>query len=217
MKTYIIYKIVHRESGKTYIGATCQGVSHRISGHITKAKRNLNKETIGYAMLTYGRENFDVSELAKASSQQEAFEIEKSFALMFDCVYPKGYNQKLDKLGCSSVVSIPQAVVETIRTAQKKSFFGRKHTEETKAKMRAAALGKKKTEAMKEKLRKLKTGMKWSDEARAKACRTHTGMKWSDRQREGAMKVFATPEYRKNLSKGVKKAKRIKLENSVSH
>jgi hypothetical protein len=42
-------------------------------------------------------------------------------------------------------------------------------------------------------------------------------MKWSDRQREGAMKVFATPEYRKNLSKGVKKAKRIKLENSVSH
>ena len=215
MKTYTIYKIVHRESGKIYIGATCQSINQRISGHIHRAKyRSNNFESIGHALLKEGRDVFDVSVIATAKTQNEAFEIEKSFVLMFDCMYPKGYNQKLDKLGSSSVLSMPDAVVEIVRSAQKQSFLGRKHSDETKAKMRAASLGKKKTEGMKEKLRKLKTGSKWTDESRAKAAKTHTGMKWSDRQREAALKVFATPEYKKNVSEALKKAYADKIEKS---
>lgn len=81
----IIYKITNKLNGKTYIGQTRKTVAERIKGHI------YDKSRVGKEIIEFGQENFDISVIDSADTQQELDELER-FWIAFYNSQENGYN-----------------------------------------------------------------------------------------------------------------------------
>lgn len=95
MKKMIIYRIYHKESGKSYIGKCVNGVK-RVNEHFRDFK-NPNKEyrarLLYRAMKKYGQELFGFEILCEVQSVSELNTVESSMIIKFDSMNPeKGYN-----------------------------------------------------------------------------------------------------------------------------
>jgi group I intron endonuclease len=105
-------------------------------------------------MHKYGLDSFEVCELAKAESRKQLLELEKHFIKSLGTMHPKGYNltsggesprfSKESRVKMSFAKKgkkLPDEVNRKIRQAQSGAnhpMFGKKHSEETKAKISEA-------------------------------------------------------------------------------
>ena len=90
MKRLIVYKVTHKESGKTYIGATSKSIDDRKKDHEQKASQEVGskfQEAIG----TYSPEAFTWEQIDTANNPNELAEKEKYYILKYDAK-ENGYN-----------------------------------------------------------------------------------------------------------------------------
>lgn len=151
----IIYKITNLINGKIYIGQTVRELEERIGEH--KRKRN---SLVGKAIKKYGEENFSIEVVDKGCSLEELNNKEIKWIQHYGCVVPFGYNQCYggnNTMGYNhkdesrKKMSISK---QGMYDKEKNHFYGKTHTEETRAKMRLAWKTKRvMTDEMKQKLR----------------------------------------------------------------
>lgn len=82
----IIYRIVNKINGKTYIGQTSRKLSTRLACH-KKAKTYF-----GSSLRKYGIENFHIEVLDYSKTRLELNEKEEYYISFYNCVAPNGYN-----------------------------------------------------------------------------------------------------------------------------
>jgi len=124
----VIYKTTNLVNGKIYVGQSIHD-NETYLGSGTYIKIAIRK---------YGRENFKREIIERCKSKEELNDRELFWIKNLNSIdRTVGYNVSLTPDGIYS---------ETSRNRQK-SFLGRKHTDETKNKIRNALTGKKKTES----------------------------------------------------------------------
>lgn len=91
----IIYKWIHKESQKIYIGKTSRTLRERISEHIFLSKKETSKWHFAMALRKYGREGFDISVVEVCENLEKLNEREKYWIDFYNSRNPKfGYNCK---------------------------------------------------------------------------------------------------------------------------
>lgn len=88
----IIYKITNLVNGKMYIGQTIRPLEKRWKAHY---RERHSDRPISRALCKYGRENFKIEEITRASSRDELDELEKFWIIELDTMNPlNGYNAR---------------------------------------------------------------------------------------------------------------------------
>lgn len=126
---YIIYKTTNRLNGMYYIG--CHQTNDLTDGYLGSGKH------LKRAIKKYGPENFNFEILHFASSKEEMFDLERSIVNESLVKDPLSYNLKIGGSGGNPGII--------------GAFTGKKHTLETKAKLRKAALSQIITEEKRQK------------------------------------------------------------------
>ena len=124
-----VYKITNTVNGKSYIGITIQGYMTRFRHHIYESKSNSNFP-IHKSIRKYGEDNFTGEVIDTANNIEELKEKEKLWIVESKSKNPFGYNL----------------------TDGGDGTFGRKHSEETKDKIREKAIGRKSSVSNKNKI-----------------------------------------------------------------
>lgn len=127
----LIYKVTSLINGMTYIGQTNRSIEERWKEHCKPALRT--RSYLSNAIQKYGKENFKIEELAKASSQEELDLLEDKVISELNTLFPNGYNLR-------------------------HGGMGGKLSDEAKVKVSKASKGRVKSAATKEKLRKANIG-----------------------------------------------------------
>lgn len=112
----IIYKITCKVNGKVYIGQTTGTLEHRFEGHIKSAFSENNKLKIKFqrAIRKYGKDNFMIEEIDKASSREELNEKEKYWIAKYDSIN-SGYNTALGGEGGNTYAGIDEEQMNVIK------------------------------------------------------------------------------------------------------
>ena len=132
----VIYKIENLQNGKVYIGQTVRDLQVRIGEHIRK-----DTTIMGKAFKKYGIEQFSISEIDEAKTIEELNEKEKYWIDYYKCVTPTGYNQCIggeNTLGYSHSEKSKKkmnASKSKLFTGDGNPFYGKQHSDESKAKM----------------------------------------------------------------------------------
>lgn len=134
----IVYKIENKINGKIYIGQTVTTVEHRIKRHL----REFGCPAIHRALNKYGLENFEISILDTAKTQDELNELEIKYIQEYGSMGEKGYNLTEGGIGGSKPQT--QESKEKIRRGLlgNKNAEGRTVSEETRRLIGAAHKGK---------------------------------------------------------------------------
>lgn len=170
-KIWHIYKITCSITNKSYIGLTMQGVKGRFKGHL-KNSRDGSDVFLHRAIRKYGAINFTIESIVECYSLKEAQTCERAQIAKLGTYAPDGYNVTIGGEGAIGMKMTPEQI-EKIRKAN----LGRKHSEETKMKMRLASRkGKHLTEEHKRNIAIANTGYKHTDEAKAKMSATHVSV-----------------------------------------
>lgn len=194
----IIYKIKNKINGKIYIGQTWRNIAERVNEHCKKSGKNiLNK-----AIKKYKRENFDIEILTFCSTQEIADHWEMYFITKYNTII-FGYNltlggsrgkhsestkRKISKANKGQVRTEEQIKkMSIVSSGERNGNFGKKHTDEAKAKISAKnagntyCLGRAVTQKVRDTNSKLKKGNtyalgnKHTDEAKAKMSERQMG------------------------------------------
>ena len=148
-----IYLITNILNGKRYIGQTIGRVEQRWSQHLCNAKRG-HSYPLYNAINKYGRDNFEVTILAKAYSIQVLNLLESVLIKKMGTMAPNGYNARTGG-GNSRLSELTRKKLSFIRRGRP----GVPHTEEFKRRLsernagNTYSLGRKKTDTEKEKHR----------------------------------------------------------------
>jgi len=118
----LIYKVINKINGKVYIGQTTQGLEKRMKQHLYCVKKGHSSLVLYRAIRKYGQENFswdiiDYCDSGEELSLQEMYYIKKYKSV------EKGYNLYFN-VQCQAGKNHPR--------------FGKKHSDETRRKMRRA-------------------------------------------------------------------------------
>lgn len=151
----IIYKLTNKVNGKVYIGKTERTIKERMDEHIRH-----NYIVVDKAIRKYGIDSFVVEVVDSASSIEELDKKEQEWIEKCDCLLPKGYNQTF---GGSTSKGFHHRDESKQKMSISKSeaykgegnpFYGKKHSEESKAKMSRSRKGRVLSEEWKEKIGK---------------------------------------------------------------
>lgn len=143
MKSNEVYKITNKVTNKIYIGITNQGSGARYRHHWYESRIG-EPSPIHRSMAKYGEDNFTLEIIDFADTYDELKEKEKYWI--------KQYNSTDKSIGYNL-------------TEGGDGTFGRKHSEDTKEKIRQKALGRKVSEETKKKMSETRLG-KCSDKQR---------------------------------------------------
>jgi group I intron endonuclease len=99
----IIYKITNKINGMVYIGMTKRPLKIRWKAHLNLANSNKNFK-LHQAIKKFGKENFDIIEIAGSNSIEELDVLERHFISLYACKYPNGYNMTVGGKGSSGIV-----------------------------------------------------------------------------------------------------------------
>lgn len=130
MKTFEVYKITNKINNKIYIGITSQGAGVRFYKHLSDALHG-SLFPIHNAIRKYGKDNF-ILEIIELCEDSNALKEREKYWIAF-------YNSTDRSIGYNM-------------TEGGDGTFGRKHSEETKEKIRQKALGRKASEETKQKM-----------------------------------------------------------------
>lgn len=167
-----IYKITNKINGKIYIGQS-KNIYKRWFSHKETRKREKYKNVLLYkAMNKYGIENFDfeIIEICDEEllNEKEIFYIEKYGS--FSHGKNKGYNQTLGGGGGYGFVFSEERLQKArdAATGKNNGMYGKKHSKESKLKMREKRLNKKLSDSAKQKIGEANKNKIVSEETRKK-------------------------------------------------
>jgi len=166
-----IYKITNSINQKVYIGQTIDTIESRFKDHC----RQTFCKKLSRAIKKYGKESFIVEQLAICEGKESANCIEGFYIAVYDSV-KNGYN----------IIEFPTSSPMT----------GRKHTDETKERMRKKH---KVSDEGRNKLSKQRIGHKASEETKRLSSNSHKGKTLSEDQKK---KISAAIKGRTTTCKG---------------
>lgn len=157
----LIYLVTNRVDGKKYIGVTSRLLPARWREHVADAQ-NGRGWALHDAIRAHGADAFDVVLLESVADWQTACGREQHFIVECGCLAPAGYNLTWGGEGTP----------------------GRKHSDETKAKISAAHKGKKLSTEHRRKLSAAKQGKKMPKRTAAHSAKISAGLKraWARRK-----------------------------------
>ena len=133
MRSFEVYRLRSKISGKSYIGFTQRGAEKRWFEHQCEARKKRSRQQLLYsAIRKYGADGFEFEVLYEASLREEAAKKEAFFIRELGTLVPLGYNMTS---GGESGFKMSVEALEKLR----QSTLGHPVSEETKAKLRAAA------------------------------------------------------------------------------
>jgi group I intron endonuclease len=152
-KAAYVYRITNMLNGMQYIGVTVNP-KRRFQSHCRPAKTT--RLLLKNAIQKHGKENFRMEVLLQAT-QAYCYEMEPRIIAAYGTLKPSGYNLTAGGMGSLGLIGQMNGCYG--RNGPKHPNFGKSgyrkgipHTEETKAKMRAARLGRKQSEEVKAKI-----------------------------------------------------------------
>jgi group I intron endonuclease len=86
----IVYKVINKINGMSYIGQTNRDIQERWTEHCKPALQA--RSYLSNAIQKYGKENFEIQELKKATSQEELDDLEDKVIKEHCTMWPNGYN-----------------------------------------------------------------------------------------------------------------------------
>jgi group I intron endonuclease len=203
-----IYKITNRVNGKIYIGSA-KSVSHRLSEHKWYLKNNNHENPhLQNAVNKYGLDNFDFSILEDVE-QSKLLEREQYYLDLYKSYEEEtGYNirrKAKSNLGLKHSKETIRKISENNKgknlgkhLGKDNPFFGKKHLEETKQKLR-----RKRSIETRKKISECRKGMHLSEETKRKMSQSLKGKKpWNKgipqtEETKEKIKQLALKRYRK--------------------
>jgi group I intron endonuclease len=145
---WTIYKITCFITQKSYVGMTKMGLNKRWQQHRETARKSKERwvSVIHRAIRLYGEEAFEVVEICKAHSLDDANKLEIEMIKSHGTLQPNGYNIQTGGPGCPGVHT---RMSIDVRRKNSERQRGKIISEEAKARMSAAHKGKKLSEAHK--------------------------------------------------------------------
>lgn len=145
----IIYKATNKINNKCYIGQTTTPLKVRITKHISNALRDNKNNYFHNAIKKYGKNNF-IWEIICENVPVELLDIRETMKIIVHHSHMsegRGYNMNWGgRTRCTYIAT--DETKKKLSIAQSKfvgelnQFYGKKHSNETKEKMRKARLGK---------------------------------------------------------------------------
>lgn len=179
-QTGVIYLITNTLNGKMYVGQTRQGLKRRIIEH--KRDNSKSRGDIDMAIHRYGWENF-TAEVLETCPVEMLNEREKFFIAKLNTQVPNGYNLTD---GGDTALNISEETRAKISanhadfSGAKNGFYGKRHSEESRAKMSVAKKGKSHkphSQETRDKISASEKGKHVSEETRAKISSAGKGRK----------------------------------------
>jgi len=90
-----LYRIVCKPTGQIYYGITVRSVFQRWNAHVSEAKTKDIDNPIKSAIRRFGKDAFDVEEIAFIYSNKDLKQLEKEFIEEFQTQYPRGLNANM--------------------------------------------------------------------------------------------------------------------------
>ena len=131
----LVYCIENLVTRKRYIGVTTTSILVRWNAHVYRAMRGTKSRTaLSCAIRKYGPGSFRIEEVASLEDRTltELFELEKTLISELGTKVPHGYNMTDGGDG---------TIGYSYTLEQREALRGRKHSDETRAKMSAARKG----------------------------------------------------------------------------
>jgi group I intron endonuclease len=138
MTVWTIYMITG-PNGKRYVGLTKTSAKKRLNQHHLYARNGL-KTALYNAMRAHGTKAFSISVLTECVDAREAIACERGLIAQYGTMAPNGYNLTIGGERGAGYTLSPEHKAKIAKT-----WPGRKHTMESRAKMRQAALGRKRS------------------------------------------------------------------------
>ena len=172
----VVYLIWNMVNGRRYVGQTVQTLETRFKGHA-----NCKTTAIGKAIRKYGVKNFRYGVIKSCASKEEMDYWEKYFIVALHSKTPYGYNCTDGGEGTVGVERSPEtraklSAASATHCGEKNSFFGKHHTDETRAKISAKKKGTHHTKETRAKMSEKRKGVPKSPETRAKLSAAKTGV-----------------------------------------
>lgn len=146
----VVYKITNKVNGKIYIGQTIQSLKRRWICHCKDAKRN-DDGLLHKAINQYGKENFVIEKIDEGNNFEELGILERKWIEYFHSNnHEIGYNimvggshmneNTIQKMKDSHAglhhSEKTKQIIANMNTGSGNPFFGKRHSEETKQKIR---------------------------------------------------------------------------------
>lgn len=172
-----LYSIVTKHDNKMYIGKTEERFIRRYWLHRWQLRNNCHDNRYMQNVFNkYGEEDFVFEPIYIKRDDEDLCDLEIKYIERYD-TFNSGYNLTLGGEGFRGVkFEMTEARIEACRM-KSELYKGRKHSEETKDKMRKSKLGIKMSDDSKRKLSESRKGMKFSDETRRKISDAFSGEK----------------------------------------
>lgn len=134
----VVYLITDNTNGKQYVGQTIYTAEQRFARHCMPS--SFRCRLLSRAIKAHGAENFSVSVLEEVSSREALDERECYWIEHLNTMSPNGYNMIPGGTGKGEVCEETRARISASRkgkcVGEDNPFYGKKHTEESKRKMR---------------------------------------------------------------------------------
>lgn len=153
----IVYLIRNKENGRLYVGKTVVPLVERWYHHVWRAKNRPQVNCLLHrAIRLHGAQNFEISELARASSPEELNQLEKHFIRILNTFPPEngvGYNLTPGGDGKAKGSKWAPGQREKFIASMKGKLAGRKNPRCAKFGAANPMFGRKTSEETKEKIR----------------------------------------------------------------
>lgn len=183
-----LYKITNTVNDMVYIGVT-KNPKTRMNSHASTVTPT--KSIIKNAMKKHGRDKFKLEVLLQ-STQEYCYEMERKAIEAYNTLKPNGYNICTGGKGAIGIFG------------ENNGMFGRKHSEETRNKIRARLLGKKLPEETRAKMRESAKHRVISEENQLKIHTSMLGKKHSpetvEKIRLQKQEAWQNPEYQEKMN-----------------
>ena len=153
---FSVYRLTCKTSGKSYIGLTNKSADRRWMEHVAAARRGVNFN-IHHAIRKYGEDNWTVETVDQFPDKKLAADLERKL-IREENTIQNGYNMTAGGDGLLGLRRTPEwcakiAVANSVPCTEEKkaklrkykgsksSFYGKKHSKETKEKMSRSSSG----------------------------------------------------------------------------
>lgn len=131
-----IYKITNIQNNKVYIGQSIRPIKERFKRHMSDGLNNILDTHLARAIRKYGKSNFTIEEIDKATTQEE-LNIKEQFWIRYYDSIDLGYNETdaIYKCGGNTYKSKTPKEIEVIKNKIRKTKLGGLNPNARKVKM----------------------------------------------------------------------------------